>query len=195
MDNSWIKLYRKILRNDEIFGARNAFPVLCWLLLLADHNTGTAIIGRNMGARWLKITPSSFYRALKKLEAMKIIVLKADSKRTTITFNNWFIYQSKTTTTEIDLNSKRTANEQQMNTIQEYRIRNIKEKEINKEKERNPIIEDPIFKRLKEVYIADTDAKVRQKMDLETRLSSKYSDYRYQPYWRYARQELKGSLN
>jgi hypothetical protein len=123
VDNSWIKLYRKILKNEDIFRSKNTFPILCWLLLMADRTTGIVTCGRNQIAQRLKIRPSTVYLALKRMQNMNIIQMKPNSKMTTILILNWHIYQTKH-------DSNITTNQQQDNTKQEVRSKNEEDIDI-----------------------------------------------------------------
>ena len=112
MDNSWIKLHRKILNNDSLFRSAHTFTIWCWLLLMADRKTGEVIVGRHMLATWLKIKPSTVYLTLKRLENMTMVKLKPDNKKTTVVILNWNTYQEKP-------DNKKYETKQQDNTIQE----------------------------------------------------------------------------
>lgn len=117
-NETWIKLYRKVLQNDALFRSAHTFTVWCWLLLMADHETGIVKCGRFQISQWLKIKPSTVYLALKRLENLTMIQMKPDNKMTTITILNWCRYQMKP-------DNKITTTKQQNNTIQEIRIKNI----------------------------------------------------------------------
>ncbi len=122
MNDTWIKLYRKILKNDALFRSRNTFPIWCWLLLMADYKTGVVTCGRYQISQWLKIKPSTVYLTLKRLENLTMIKMKPNNKMTTIYILNWHEYQSKP-------NNKMTTNQQQNDTNQEYK--NIRSKNKN----------------------------------------------------------------
>lgn len=119
MNNTWIKVYRKLLDNESLDG--NAIAVLMWLLLMADRRTGQVTYGRFQIAHRLRIHPSSVYRALQKLEKLKIIEQQSNNKRTTSTITNWFKYQANRTSDSEGANSTSRESEQQSNTKQEYR--------------------------------------------------------------------------
>ncbi len=125
MDNSWVKFYRKILRNDSLFRSKNTFIIWCWLLLMADRNTGIVTCGRFQISRWLKVKPSTVYLTLKRLQNMTMIKLKPDNKMTTITILNWHTYQDKH-------DNKMTTNQQLNDTKQEYRKKTSSSKEVEK---------------------------------------------------------------
>lgn len=128
MDNSWIKLYRKILDNDALFRSANTFTLWCWILLMVNRKSGTIKTGRHSIARWLKIKPTTVYQTLKRLEKMEMIELKSDNKMTTITVVNWSSYQANLSSENIEKNQIR----QQNDTIQEYK---------NKEEEKSVVAE------------------------------------------------------
>ena len=131
MDSGWIKLYRKILQNDALFRSAHTFTIWCWLLLMADRNTGIVTCGRNQISTWLKIKPSTVYLTLKRLENLTMIKLKPNNKMTTVLILNWHTYQSKP-------DNKITTNQQQDNTIQEVRSKNKETRIQEEEKEKIP---------------------------------------------------------
>jgi len=97
------------------------------LLLLADRKTGELTIGRQQIAQQLRITQSSVYRALCRLQTEQRIVMKPNNKWTAVSILNWDKYQSN-----------RTTNEQQTNTLQEVRSKKKKEyiESFNKNKQK-----------------------------------------------------------
>lgn len=94
MNNGWIKLHRSLLANDAIFRSAHTFTIWCWLLLMADKETGVVTVGRLQISDWLKIKPSTVYQTLKRLEKYNSVNLKSNNKMTTITIKNWMKYQS-----------------------------------------------------------------------------------------------------
>lgn len=133
MDNTWIKLYRKLLNRDDFFKARYRFEIFVFLLLLADRDGVIKMIGRNMISDWLKVKPSSVYKTLKWLQKGNEIVMESNNRGTAIRIVNWSKYQANPNTLKngvSESNNKVTAKEQQSNTIQEYRYKN-KDKDIN----------------------------------------------------------------
>lgn len=93
MDNSWIKLYRK-LGDNEVMLDDKALRIFIWLLLHVDKKTGAYRVGRFMLSESLKINPNTVYKALKRLEKIyKIVTLSSNNKYTTISLLSWAKYQ------------------------------------------------------------------------------------------------------
>jgi hypothetical protein len=117
MDNSWIKLYRKI-NNNPIMGDTYACHILLWILTNVDKETGIMTTGRKKAAKILNIPETSFYDALKRLQnKYKIIVLNADTSTdtkgrhkgyTTISVLKWAKYQSQNSTPTQEADEKPT---------------------------------------------------------------------------------------
>jgi hypothetical protein len=93
MAETYIKLYRKILDNKELWRDKTSVRVLIWLLLRADYKTGSVETGRYAAAQDIEINPNTLYSSLKRLEKMKIINIKTNNKYTTISILNWSRYQ------------------------------------------------------------------------------------------------------
>lgn len=191
MNDTWIKLYRKTLSNEGLFRSKNTFPVLCWLLLIADYKTGEAIIGRNFASKWLKIKPSTFYQTLKRLENMNIIQQQSNNKMTTVTIVNWSIYQSKPDRDKTEYKQNVSEMQQESNTIQEHKnkedknniykafsyLRNIPEADINDFKEKYTVTSTEIKMLAEQLALwceASGKAKKNYKSFLQNRLLAKY---------------------
>lgn len=119
MDNSWVKLYRK-LGDNEVMRDPTALQVFVWLLINVDKTNGEFTTGRFVGAHELNINPSTFRDAIYRLKIKyKIIDTTSDNKKTTISLLKWAEYQSKQeVTTPIP-----TTGRQQNDTKQEERIK------------------------------------------------------------------------
>ncbi len=121
MENGWIKLHRKALES-EVWNDVTAFRVLMWCLLRANHQTGRLTTGREVGAKDCKLKPTTFYKALIRLEKLKIISLvtrKVTIKFTEVTINKWHLYQSSDKLSD----NRVTIKGQSSDTIQERRIK------------------------------------------------------------------------
>jgi hypothetical protein len=119
MDNSWVKLYRK-LENNEVMRDPTALQVFIWLLLNVDKTTGEFTTGRFIGSHELNINPSTFRDAVYRLKIKyKIIDTTSDNKKTKISLLKWAEYQAKQDTATPPTTTKR----QQSDTKQEYRIK------------------------------------------------------------------------
>lgn len=125
MDNSWVKLYRKIGENDIMYDA-NAALVFLWLLIHVDKSTGIVTTGRFQIATSLRLNSNTVYKILQRLEKKyKIVTLNSNNKFTEISLLNWSKYQSVVEAVTQVGNNKVTTKEQQSNTKQEYRSKNI----------------------------------------------------------------------
>ncbi len=131
MNDTWIKLYRKITESDVFQDAR-AFQVFIWLLISADHKTGKIKVGRFWLANLLDMNPNTLKDVVKRLEKKyKIITTTSTSKFTEITLLNWAKYQSRMIPTPLDDTSPTPAGHQQ-NTSRTPLVKNkeYKNKEI-----------------------------------------------------------------
>ena len=119
--NGWIKLYRKILDNDQLWGSQLTFGLFIYLLLIADQN-GVLTTGRFELSRRFRTSPSTIYHTLKRLEKNNQVTLQSNNKYTIVSICNWHKYQHKLTT-------ENTTSEQQKNTL--IRIKNKEESNIH----------------------------------------------------------------
>lgn len=159
MSEGYIKLFRKILDNHVIMSDSDHLTLFIYLLLNAAHEEtkvmfcdeeiilkrGELVTGRKNIADKLKINESKIQRMLDKFAKYEIIEQLKTNKGRLIIIKNWCRYQIS----EQQMNSKRTANEQQVNTnknIIDERNSNIKENTNN-----NRIVEkEEIYKEEKE---------------------------------------------
>lgn len=126
MDNTWVKLYRKLEDND-VMKDPTALQVFVWLLLKVNKKTGEYTTGRYVGSDQLGINPSTFRDALYRLEKKyKIATLTSDNKKTTVSLLNWAKYNSfgKPTTQGDDI--KTTTRRHQNDTKQDIKTIDIK---------------------------------------------------------------------
>ncbi len=101
----WIKIHRNIL-DDEVFMDAELFKVFVWCVLKAnsDHRTidvygskvkrGEFVTGRTSASDDLRMKPSSVYDRIKKLEKLKYIDIKSNTKHSVIKIRNYNKYQS-----------------------------------------------------------------------------------------------------
>lgn len=129
----WVKLYRRII-DSEVFQDDWTYRLFSWCIIKANYTEskfqgtqlqrGQFVTGRMSGADSLRVSPSKFYRGLKRLESLGCITVKANSSWTTVTVCNYETYQDAVgdnrTAGEQQVNSERTASEQQMNTEKEF---------------------------------------------------------------------------
>lgn len=150
--SDWIKVHRRLLDSD-VFANPNTLKVWVWLLLKANYKDrvlslrtgrgsedvpikrGRVLFGRKTAAKELKLSESSAYRNIKKLESLGKITVKSNTHYSIITICKYDLYQSigdtDRTANEQLTNSRRTANEQQVNTPK--KDKNIQEGKESKE--------------------------------------------------------------
>lgn len=135
MDNGWIKLHRKAMQS-EIFKDITAWYVFTWLLMTVNKDTGKRKISRLWAAKELGIAPSTLYDSIKRISKVyKMATARPTAKYTEITLLNWDKYQHQDMTTD-RLTDKRPTARRHSTRIEN---REYKEKEINKEKEMQPL--------------------------------------------------------
>lgn len=126
MDTSWVKLYRKIATHDILFDDK-ALRVFIWLLTTVDKKSGKTTIGRFAAARELRMKPSTFWDALKRLEKKyKIATCESDKQKTTVCLLNWAKYQPPLKTPIGKTDNEPTADRQQSDTKQEVKNKELK---------------------------------------------------------------------
>ncbi len=141
MDNTWVKLYRK-LENNEVMRDPTALQVFIWLLLNVDKTSGEFTTGRFVGSHELNINPSTFRDAIYRLKIKyKIIDTTSDNKKTIISLLKWAEYQAKQEPTT----PSPTTGRQQDDTKQEYRSKtntiSLIESQKNKLKKEFPYLD------------------------------------------------------
>lgn len=124
-DYGFITLHRKI-KDSAIYSDSQAVHLWVHLLLKANHKDnefvhngklvnvkrGQMITGRDKLAAETGINSSKIQRLLKLFQDMQMIEQQTNSKNRLISITNYHLYQSG----EQQMNSKRTTNEQQVNT-------------------------------------------------------------------------------
>ncbi len=97
MENGWIKLYRKLASN-ELISDPTALQIFIWLLVNVDRKTGKTTIGRFWTSKALNQKPTTFYKALKRLETkykiVSLVTKKVTIKYTEVSLLNWAKYQT-----------------------------------------------------------------------------------------------------
>jgi len=144
MNEGYIKLYRNLLDN-PIVSKPDYLAVWIYLLLSASYRetsfilnnkiqtlkAGQLITGRKKISKATGVNELKVYRILNCFENEHQIEQQKNNRFTLITILNWDKFQGNGTTNEHQIeqqmNNKCTTNEQQMNTIQEYK----EYKEIN----------------------------------------------------------------
>lgn len=126
MDNSWVKLYRKVGDNPIMLDDK-ACRVFLWLLIHVNKKTGQLTAGRFQISQDLRINPSTIYKVLQRLEKKyQICNIKSNNKFTEISLTNWAKYNPYDEKVTQDDNNKVTTKEQQSNTY----TRHIDNKDI-----------------------------------------------------------------
>lgn len=137
MNESWIKLYRKVL-NNEVWKDKTAWRIFSWLLLVCNRTSGSFTVGRYQGARETGLKPTTFYQTLKRLEKYGIVSQKMTPKYTVVNIVNWGRYQGHkgqtvtklSTTYEQQSDNKMTLIKSEEITTNLEKIKNIKQKTI-----------------------------------------------------------------
>ncbi|WP_117168851.1 DnaD domain-containing protein [Paraliobacillus sediminis] len=129
----YIKLYRKMMKS-QVWEDPNYLKLWMYCLMKASHKEHEILVGETMvnlkpgqfitGRKVItselnegmkpkyRQSESTWFRNLKSLEKLQMLNIKTTSKYSVISIINWKHYQES----EQQMNSKRTTNEQQMNT-------------------------------------------------------------------------------
>lgn len=141
MNNGWVKLHRKVLENPVVCKDSDYFYVWCYLLLQATHKEydivwsgerktltpGQFVTSRKKISRETNISESKVERIIKALKNEQQIEQQTNFHSRVITILSWNEYQQSEQQNEQQVNSKRTASEQQVNTNKNVKnIKNIK---------------------------------------------------------------------
>jgi len=125
-ENGYVKLFRSIT-HWEWFTNSEMLSIFIYLLVSANHKDGhwrgqlvkrgQLITGRKSISKATRIHESNVYRCLERLQSTNEIAMKPNNKYSLITICNYDSYQSNESTTEQQMNNKRTTNEHK----QEYK--------------------------------------------------------------------------
>lgn len=144
--SGWIKLHRKILDNPIVMKDSEYFQVWVYLLLKASHaeypvlfggnkinlKPGQLITGRKKISADTGIDENKVFRILKCLKNEQQIEQQVSNKNSLISIVRWEEYQNCEQQNEQQVNSKRTASEQQVNTNKNIKNnKNVKKIENN----------------------------------------------------------------
>lgn len=180
MNNSWVKLYRKI-NDNEIIGDTNALQVFVWVLTNVDRTTGKVKVGRFWLSNILNLNPSTFYKALKRLEKKyKVVTLTSNNKFTTISLIHWAKYQSCSDEVTQSGNNKVTTREQQSNTLQEVENRELEKEHIVDAKISNrlSLTKGQIIAYLKEYPTLSTEELNEQRIKCNAHMNMSSDNYK-----------------
>lgn len=126
MDNTWVKLYRKIGDNSVMRDSK-ACQLFLWLLVHVDKKKGSFTCGRFQVSEELGLNSNTFYKVLKRLEKKyEIVTLSSNNKFTEISLLNWSKYNPYQERVTQGGNNKVTTKEQQSNTKQDIKTIDIK---------------------------------------------------------------------
>jgi len=148
MDNTWVKLYRKIEENPH-FRNPNYLAVWVWLLVKANHKErdelfggkritckpGQFTTGRKQLSMISGVSPSTLERILTLMESEQQIGQQKSSVNRLITIVNWDEYQKSGQQNGQRVDSEWTASGQRVDTLQEVKKIRSKEKRVVSESE------------------------------------------------------------
>lgn len=146
MNNTWIKLYRKSKEN-PLMRDFTAWGIFSWILLSVDRKTAEMTIGRFWASEYFQMNPSTFYKALKRLEQKyKVIKLFSNNRLTTVQVQNWAKYQD---------NSEMVTTEEQLGNNKVTHIQEVENRELRNKK--NIIIATPKYSSIKDITPGDLE--------------------------------------
>ncbi len=134
MAGDWIKLHRKAIES-RAFADDWLWRLWTWCLLRATWKPcwcskedrqllpGQFVTGRHQAAGELGVSGSKWYRGMHTLQEWEQLRLEVNSIGTVVTICNWDTYQSDDAESEQPVNSRWTASEQPVNTIEEGKER------------------------------------------------------------------------
>lgn len=157
--NGWIKLYRQTLDNPIVMKDADHLAVWIYLILNATHDEypalfkgekitlkpGQLITGRKAISNVLGISESKVFRIINCFKSEHQIEQQTSNKNSLITIVNWDLYQVSEQQNENQMNSNRTASEQQVNTNKNERMKeckNVRNKKESKEKNDYQLVAD-----------------------------------------------------
>ena len=152
MDNTYIKLFRKIL-TWEWYGDTNTFRVFMHILLRANYEpskykgheigAGECVFGRKKWAKELKLSEQEIRTAMNHLKATGEITTKATNKFTIVYLEKWEFWQiEEGKATKKPTNNQPTTNQQLTTSKESKKVIN---KELSsKERKIGEIYIDPI---------------------------------------------------
>ena len=98
MNDGWIKLHRKTIKNELWRHDKTAWCLFQTLLMIADTRTGIWSGGRyQLCEAYGVISPSTLYGALKRLEKAKMVTLNANTRWTEVYICKFSEYQNSPT--------------------------------------------------------------------------------------------------
>lgn len=136
--NGWIKLHRKVLQNKFYVSDPLAFRVFLHLLLTADKN-GKGSFGRIQLAQQIGCKDSAIYKAIRRLNAAKMVTQKSNNRFTEYSICKWSEYQgSSNSESNTKSNSEVTTKSQPSNN----KVTHYKNKELRIEKNNTKVLQN-----------------------------------------------------
>ena len=163
MNNTFVKLYRKVLDNHFLANDNNAFVMFTKLLLKVDYNTGTITLGRKQLSHLCNMKESTAYATANRLVDNNLITTQANRKFTKITVVNWSKYQSGKTTAQQPNDEMMSETWLNDNTIK--RTKN-KEKEVLLRNTDKPVYGNPEINELFDYWQETTGIAISSKMKM-----------------------------
>lgn len=141
MDNGWIKLHRKIIKNPVVMKDPDHLAVWIYLLLTATHEDyptlyggklitlkpGQLVTGRKKIAAETKVEVHKVERILKLFKTTQLIEQQAKPYGSVISIVKWSEYQQNEQQNEQRVSNERATSEQRVSTIQEQKNKRTKE--------------------------------------------------------------------
>lgn len=143
-DDTWIKLYRKLLKS-PIFDNEKALKIWIWCLLkvtytdkqqlvgrqIIELKSGQFVFGRKKASLELKMNESTIYKYMKILEELQMINVVSNNKFSIVSIEKWGDYQIKELKEEQQSNNKEKLENNNKRTA-----KNVEVEEIIKIKDR-----------------------------------------------------------
>jgi hypothetical protein len=140
-------MHRKLLDNPIVCKDSDHLAVWTYILLNASHKEypavfgkekimlkpGQLITGRKSISDKLRVSESKIQRILSCFESEHQIEQQTGNKNRLITVLSWIDYQDSEQQDELEMNNKRTTDEQQVNTNKKLRTKELKNKEPKRE--------------------------------------------------------------
>lgn len=125
-DKSWIKLYRKILTKGML---RDHAAYIVWSYILLKNRDGKVIVSRYTTSKELRMNPSTFKSALKRLEKKwQSVTTSVTNDHTLVQVVHWAQYQSDQNPVTTSVTTQSPPSHHPVTTInknRELRIENI----------------------------------------------------------------------
>lgn len=151
-DNTWLKLYRKLLKS-PIFENEKALKIWIWCLLKATHiereqlvghqiiqlEKGQFIFGRKRASEELGMSESTIYKYINLLKELHMITISSNNKFSVVSIEKWGDYQvtekekqqQRNNNVFFENNNKLTAENIENRRLQDIRVENSNNKYSN----------------------------------------------------------------